>query len=79
MNHLSKFLRDLFTEDDEGVTWSLMHVAAGAAIATGLGLAVWDVAVLGHAFKLTDFGLGAGSVLGGSGAAIFANSRSGTK
>lgn len=74
-----KFIRDLFTEDDAGSIWSLMHVAGGAVISSGLGLQIYDVVGMHHPFSFTTFGAGAAGLLAGVGGGIYANSKSGTK
>ena len=73
-----KFIRDWFTEDDGGQIWSLVHALAASGVVTFLGLAIYH-AVASHSFDYQAFGLGFGGVIGGSGGAIFANSKSGTK
>lgn len=75
---IAKFMRDLFTEDDAGQIFSLVHVMAASGFLTFIGLAVYAV-VKTHAFDPQAYGLGFTGVLGGAGGAIFANSKSGTK
>lgn len=73
-----KFVRDWFTEDDAGQIWSLMHALAASGVVTFMGLAIYHVAKT-HVFDPQAYGMGFGGVMGGAGAAIFANSKSGTK
>lgn len=73
-----KFIRDWLTEDDAGEIWSLMHAAGAAIILTFIGCTIWHVAKTGT-FDMLAFGTGAGTTLGGVGAGVFANSKSGTK
>lgn len=78
MPALRKFLRDLFTEDDAGQIFSLVHVMAASGFATFVALAVYHV-VTTHQFDPQSYGIGLTGVMGGAGGAIFANSKSGTK
>jgi sugar phosphate permease len=73
-----KFLRDWFTEDDQGQIWSLAHAMGGGGFASFTGMAAWHTVKTGQ-FDAVAIGTGMAAVLTAAGALIFANSRSGTK
>lgn len=73
-----KFIKDWLTEDDAGEIWSLVHAMAACGFLAFIGMSIYAVWKSGH-FDPQAYGLGLTGVMGGSGAAILANSKSGTK
>lgn len=66
---MKKIFHDMFTEPD-GVTFCPARAIALVMAVSGIGLAVYDVVVHKRPFDLQSFGIGAGSLLGGTGAAL---------
>ena len=63
-----KFFKDLFTEANNE-TFCLVKVIAGLGVLVFLGCAISHV-LINHAFNSSDFGLGLGSIMAGSGGAL---------
>lgn len=66
--NLTKILKDLFTEDDNE-TWCIARVSTFMALLSFIGLGISHV-VLNHGFSPSEYGMGIGSLLGGSGVII---------
>src|SRR6266404_1277528 len=66
---MMKFIRDLFTEDDDGKIWDLVRVGSGGGIVFFIGNSVWTVIHAGTV-DLQAFGLGFAGMISGVGGAI---------
>ncbi len=70
MEQLLKYLKDMFTEDDNESA-DLMPVIAMLAVLVGIFLEIWVVAVIRtQAFDMTNFGLGISALLSALGLAF---------
>jgi hypothetical protein len=72
-------LRSIVTEDKADETADPLRIAFLIAFATGIALQVYTVIVQGNAFSIQDFGIGVGSLLATTGAALYASSHQKTE
>jgi hypothetical protein len=68
MKEIKRFFTDLFTEDDNQ-TWCIARVSAFISLISFIGLGIAHV-VTNHTFQPSEYGMGIGAVLGGSGVLI---------
>lgn len=66
---MKKIFKDMFTEPD-GVTFCPARAIALIMALGGVGLAIVDVVIHKRPFDLQSYGVGAGALLGGTGAAL---------
>lgn len=67
-------LRSIITEDKADDVIEPLRVAFLIAFAVAMGLQLYTVIVQGNAFSIQDFGIGTGSLLATTGAALWASS-----
>lgn len=67
-------LRSAITEDAADETLDPLRVAFLVAFAVGIALQVYTVIVQNQPFSIQDFGIGVGSLLATTGAALYASS-----
>lgn len=58
---MKHWLQDLFTDQNGDADETVLYVISG--IFTFLGLSVYDVVVLDHAFNAQSFGIGFGAII----------------
>jgi hypothetical protein len=66
---MKKIFQDMFTEPDNKTFCPARLIALGLAVG-GIALAVVDVVLHKRPFDLQAYGVGAGALLGGTGAAL---------
>lgn len=67
-------LRSAITEDKADEVVDPLRVAFLIAFGVGISLQVYTVVVQGNSFSIQDFGIGVGSLLATTGAALWASS-----
>jgi hypothetical protein len=67
-------LRAAITEDKADEVADPLRIAFLVAFAVAMGLQLYTVIVQGNAFSIQDFGIGVGSLLATTGAALWASS-----
>ncbi len=67
-------LKAIITEDARDEVADPLRIAFLIAFATGIALQVYTVVWQGNAFDFSAFGTGAGVMIGGTGAALWASS-----
>lgn len=67
-------LRSVVTEDKADEVPDPLRIAFLIAFATGIVLQIYTVVVQGNMFSIQDFGIGVGSLLATTGAALWASS-----
>ncbi len=66
------FLRTLLTEDDANKVWDSIRVLGFAAMGGHLSLAGYSVVYLGRPLSLSEFGIGAASIIAATGGGLYA-------
>ena len=76
LSGLTKFWRDLMTEDDGGTTYCPVRIFGSGLLSTHVAATVWQVIQHGT-FDPVAFGTGSAALIAGVGAAIGAKSKLG--
>ena len=67
-------LRSIITEDDADQVYDPLRIAFLVTVVVAIGLQVYTVVWQDNAFNIQDFGIGMGSLLGATGAGLWASS-----